>query len=283
MSRWATQITWDDVPHLDDEAKAAIIESYLPHERDARSKGIPALGAGAIYPISESELVCDPIEFPLWYKHVFGMDVGWNKTAAIWGALDPETDVLYLYSEYYRGQAEPPIHAEAIKSRGVWIPGVIDPAARGRAQKDGEQLFSIYQRLGLKLTTADNAVEAGIYKVWTRMSTGRLKIFRTLQSLLAEFRIYRRDDKGKPIKDMDHLLDSLKYLCATGVDLATPVPYEYWPKNAAGFRGLPIRNHPKHQVEYNPMSAAWSPQQQQQSNQPGNFQPWMPHSPGNVR
>ena len=28
------------------------------------------------------------------------------------------------------------------------------------------------------------------------MSTGRLKVFRTLQSWLAEYRLYRRDEKG---------------------------------------------------------------------------------------
>ena len=44
----------------------------------------------------------------------YGLDVGWNKTAAIWGARNPETGVIYLYSEYYRGQAEPQVHVEAI-------------------------------------------------------------------------------------------------------------------------------------------------------------------------
>src|SRR5690348_15083971 len=175
MTRWAVQISWDDVPHLDAKAKASIIDSYLPHEREARTKGIPSLGAGAIYPIPESDIVCEPFEFPLWYRHVFALDVGWNRTACLWGAVDPETDVLYLYSEYYRANAEPPIHAAAIQSRGKWIPGVIDPASRGRSQKDGEQLLQIYQQLGLPLVIADNGVESGLYTVWTRMSTGRLK------------------------------------------------------------------------------------------------------------
>lgn len=277
MTRCAVQIGWDDVPHLDEAAKKAIIDSYLPHEREARSKGIPSLGAGAIYPIPESDIVCEPFEFPLWYKYVYAMDVGWNRTAALWGAIDPESDTLYLYSEYYRGQAEPPIHAEAVKARGKWIPGVIDPAARGRSQKDGEQLYAIYVTLGLRLTEADNAVESGIYRVWTRMSTGRLKIFRTLQNLLAEFRVYRRDEKGKPVKENDHLLDGLRYMCGKGCDIATPVPYEYWPKGAAAqARGLP-RAQQRHEYNYNPLSAAWSvPQTQPGNTQP--FQPWMPHT-----
>src|SRR5262245_19466063 len=140
MKKFTVQAGWEDIPHLDEKGKATLLSSYLPHELEARTRGIPSLGAGAIYPVAERDLVCDPFEFPLWYKHAYGFDVGWNRTAVIWGALDPESDVLYLYSEHYRGQAEPPIHVEAIKARGKWIPGTIDPAARGRNQRDGEKL-----------------------------------------------------------------------------------------------------------------------------------------------
>ena len=80
------------------------------------------------------------------------------------------------------------------------IPGVIDPAARGRSQHDGEQLLDIYKQLGLKLTVADNGVESGIYSVWERLSSGRLKIFGNMQNLLAEMRIYRRNEKGAVVK-----------------------------------------------------------------------------------
>ena len=79
----------------------------------------------------------------------------------LWGAYDPEQDRWTLYHEYYRGQAEPSIHATAIKAPGTWIRGVIDPAARGRSQVDGRQLMETYQDLGLELTEAVNAVETG--------------------------------------------------------------------------------------------------------------------------
>lgn len=32
------------------------------------------------------------------------------------GALDRATDTLYLYHEHYRSQAEPVVHAEAIRA-----------------------------------------------------------------------------------------------------------------------------------------------------------------------
>lgn len=219
-----TQCGWDDVPHLDPQIKAEMIAKLPPHQRDARTKGIPALGSGAIYPIVESEFVVDDMPLPAHWPRSYGMDVGWNRTAAVFGAWDRDTDTLYIYSEHYRGQAEPSIHADAIKARGDWMQGAIDPASRGRGQKDGEQLLALYQELGLQLTLADNGVEAGIYEVWQRLSTGRLKVFRSCTNLLAEYRLYRRDDKGRVVKENDHALDGLRYLVMSGRDIASYPP-----------------------------------------------------------
>ena len=224
MSRYVVMATWDDAPHLTEAQKKELWESIPPYQRDARSKGIPQLGSGAIYPVPESEIVVDDFELPVYWPRVYALDVGWNRTAALWGAWDRESDYVYLYSEHYRGQAEPPIHAAAIRARGSWIPGVIDPAARGRGQKDGEQLFQDYRDLGLDLSMANNAVEAGIYQVWTRLSTGRLKVFKSCINWLAEFRLYRRDEKGKIVKEFDHLMDDTRYLIVSGIERAITEP-----------------------------------------------------------
>ena len=213
-----------DVPHLDEKTKAELLASTPPYLRDARTKGIPGLGSGAIYPIAESEFVVDPFKIPAFWPRAYALDIGWNKTACVWGAWDRSVGMLYLYTEHYRGQVEPSIHASAIKARGEWIPGVVDPAARGRAQKDGERLIEIYQNLGLKLVKADNAVEAGIYDVWERLSTGRLKVFSTMQNLLAEYRIYRRDEHGAIVKANDHALDAMRYLVRSGQAVAIVEP-----------------------------------------------------------
>lgn len=223
--KFTVTCTWDEVPHLSEAKKAELWERVPPHQRDARSKGIPALGAGAIYPVPESDIVM--ADFPLaeHWPRAFGFDVGWNRTAAVWGALNRETDTLYLYSEHYRGEAEPSVHAAAIRARGEWITGAIDPAARGRSQVDGRQLVSMYSDLGLRLHDADNSVEAGIYKVWQRLSTGRLKVFGSLQNWLTEFRLYRRDEKGRIVKQQDHLMDATRYLESELPNIArTPKP-----------------------------------------------------------
>lgn len=224
MTRHVTIASWQDAPHLTEQMKADMLAGMPPHQRDARSKGIPALGSGAIYPVPESEIVCDPFEMPPYWTRSYGMDVGWNRTAAIWQAHDKDADIVYLWSEHYRGQAEPSIHAEAIRSRGAWMLGVIDPASRGRGQSDGQQLFRNYIDLGLNLSLAENGVEAGLFDVWQRLSTGRLKVFKTLQNWLSEYRIYRRDEKGKIVKEGDHLMDATRYLIVSGLNCGTVAP-----------------------------------------------------------
>lgn len=100
------------------------------------------------------------------------------------------------------------------------MPGVIDPASRGRTQIDGQQLFNRYKGLGLDITVANNAVETGLYDVWQRMSSGRLKVFRSCVNWVNEFRLYRRDDKGRVVKENDHLMDAMRYMIVSGVQRA---------------------------------------------------------------
>jgi hypothetical protein len=128
------------------------------------------------------------------------------------GALDRDNDTVYLCGEHYRGHAEPPIHAVAIKARGN-LPGWIDPASNASSQVDGQRLLPIYRGLGLSLQTADNAREAGIYAAWTRLSTGRLKVFQSCRNWLDEFRIFARDENGKIINESKfHLMAATRYL-----------------------------------------------------------------------
>lgn len=211
VGKYVVMAGWNDVPHLSEEDKAVLLASIPPYQRDARTKGIPQLGAGAIYPVPESEISCQRFDIPREWKRLYGLDVGWKVTAAIWLAQDPNTNIWYAYSEYYKGESEPSIHASAIRSRGEWIPGVIDTAARGRNQIDGDNLHAMYKDLGLKLHDADKAVETGLFTVWELLSSGQLIVFSDLKRFWDEYRLYRRDESGKVIKTNDHLMDAFRY------------------------------------------------------------------------
>ena len=62
----------DDAEHYTPEQRQAIINAYPEHEREARTKGIPSLGSGRVFPISEETIVCDAVQIPEhWYQSGF--------------------------------------------------------------------------------------------------------------------------------------------------------------------------------------------------------------------
>jgi hypothetical protein len=225
MSKFYVTATWDDVPHLSEQAKAELLKEIPSYQRDARTRGTPQLGAGAVFPIAETDIAVTDFFIPDHWRRGYALDVGWNKTAAIWGAHDNEAGVTYLYSEHYRGRAEAIIHSEAIKSRGSWIPGVIDPAANASDQKDGRRLKDIYQGTGLDLENAANSREAGIELTRTRLSEGRLKVFKSLSAWWTEFRTYQRNEHGVIMDEHKyHLMACMRYLILSGRDRWKPRP-----------------------------------------------------------
>jgi phage terminase large subunit-like protein len=210
--RAVVQAGWADAPWLGEDMRARMAANCPPHLLEARMHGYPSIGSGNVYPVPLEEITCDPFPIPSHWKHMYALDVGWTRTAVLWAAQNPEDNKIYIYSEHYQGDARPEVHASAIKHRGEWIRGVVDPAARQRSQKDGEKLISIYRSLGLKIIPANNEVESGVYNTWGGLSGGRIKIFKNLTNFQKEYVVYARDDKGKIIKANDHLMDCLRYI-----------------------------------------------------------------------
>lgn len=228
MAKWVCRLDWLDSPHLTEKAKEEMRSSYSPHERDAREHGYPALGSGAIYPVSEEDVVCKPFEIPENWPRCAGLDVGWKKTACIWMAYDKKSDCMYFYSEYYRGYAEPAVHANAILARGRWMPILIDSHSNAHAQSGEASLLELYTDLGLNVIPANNGpktLEPGILDVYQRLSSGRAKIFNHLSNTLDEFRSYCYDKHGKPDKNMaDHLLDAMRFVIVQGLQVVERPP-----------------------------------------------------------
>ena len=224
----------DDVPHLTAAEKAKILRGVAPWELQARKSGIPGHGIGAIYPIAENVMTIAPIDIPKHWPRSYGMDPGWNCTAVIWFAWDTDHGYVdregatrypaYAYDEYYRGQEHPAVHVAAIRTRGPWIPGVIDPAAEKARGPDGELLIETYRSLGLNVHKADNTVVSGLIRCWDMLSTQQLRIFDTLVNWRKEIRLYKRDEKGVVLKRNDHLMDAMRYNVMSGYDVARPPP-----------------------------------------------------------
>lgn len=190
-----------------------------------------------IYTLPDKDLVVPAFSIPDHWQRACGLDIRWQTAAAIWGARDPESGVLYLYDEY-RQDADPDVHVTAIHARGQWIPGLIDPAGNARDQVDGQRLLEIYWNLGLHLQSIDNSLESGILDVRQLMNSGRLKVFASLTRFLEERRLYRRDERDQVVKDQDHLLDATRCLVIGRSRMRTkPRPSLPMPSRDYGPRG----------------------------------------------
>ena len=168
-----TQCDWEQAPHLDAAAKAQLLASTPPYQRDARTKGIPQLGAGAIYPVAESEIVVPYFDRSrLTGRAATAWTSAGTAPRRCWGALDRENGVAYLYHEYSRAQAEPLIHAAGIKALGEWIQGVVDPACLGSSQIDGRTLMEMYGELGLHRVACGSSRRSGTGSASSASITG---------------------------------------------------------------------------------------------------------------
>ena len=229
MAKLVMQIQWDDCPHLlppylSAQKRLEFENALLPHQREARKTGRPALGAGAIYQVPESEIKVEPFEIPSYWWQGMGLDVGWSCTAGVKLALDPDTDVMYVTNCYREGHKQPHTHIHGLKAMQPWkdIPWACDPAANAANQSDGTSLFRQYCELGLNLRNAKNAVWAGIFAITTRMQSGRFKVFSTLKPWWTEFRLYRTErsetasgERVVVVKKNDHLMDATRYAAFT--------------------------------------------------------------------
>lgn len=204
---------WEDVPHLSEEWKKQQLAEYSPSQRTARSKGIPSMGSGKIFPVDEDFIRCEPFKIPEYWPRVYGYDFGWKKTAAVWIAQDPVTKVKYLYAEYKQGEVADYVHAQCVKSKGSWIRGIADPSGGGR-RDDGTLKIDYMRSLGLELIPGHNSLVVGIGKLLNQMESGLFKVFSTCENWFKEYRVYRYDlnDPNKPARDQDdHELDATRY------------------------------------------------------------------------
>jgi phage terminase large subunit-like protein len=199
--RHVTNMTIDDVQHYSAEQKRIIIDAYPEHEREARSKGIPMLGSGRIFPVAEEALREAPLtQIPAHWRQLIGADFGWeHPTAFVHLAHDPDADCLHVTKVYRRNREVALIHAAAIKPWGTWIP-VAWPRDALNHDKGGScaQLCHQYRDHGLHMLSESAAfpdkrgygVEAGVADMLERMRTGRFKVDANLADWWQEFRRY---------------------------------------------------------------------------------------------
>ena len=218
-ARHITSMTIDDVQHYSEEEKATIIASYPPHELEARTKGIPTLGSGRIFPVPEHALAIEHKEFPAHWPKIGAMDFGWDHPfAAVEMVWDRDSDTVYVSKTHRLKEATPIIHAAALRSWGKELPWAWPrDGKRETLEGAGVALAQQYRAQGLNMLPqhaqfedGSISVEAGLMAMLTRMQMGKLKVFKHLNDWFEEFRLYHRKD-GKVVKEGDDLMAATRY------------------------------------------------------------------------
>lgn len=217
MSKHVTRMTINDAEHYTPQQIVDIVAGYPEHERDARAKGIPVLGSGRIFPITEDSISIDPIEILKHWPQINGLDFGWDHPQACVNlAWDRDADIVYVCKTYKKSQTTPEIASIALRGWGKWVPTAWPHDGLQHDKGSGKELASQYRTAGLNMHTEHAThkqggfgVEAGLMDMLDRMKSGRFKVFRTLTEWFDEFRLYHRQD-GRVFKQFDDLMSATR-------------------------------------------------------------------------
>jgi phage terminase large subunit-like protein len=222
--RAVVTMTIDDAEHISPEERAKIVAGYLPHEREARARGIPSLGAGRVFQFPEDDITCYPFEIPAHYALLWGIDFGLNHPfAAVLLAWDRESDVVYVAHAIRMSDALPINHAAAmkpvLKGFGKQIPVAWPQDGTQRREFEGDLVptAKVYKAHGLrmldshaKFVDGSNSTEAGLLMMQERFASSRMKVFSNLSQWFEEYRQYHRDQEGRLVKVRDDLMSATR-------------------------------------------------------------------------
>ncbi len=224
--------TWEDAPHLSREDKARLAASYREHERDARTKGIPMMGEGAILPIADENIVVDAFPVPPHFVRIKGCDFGFEHYGA--GseiAWDRGQDIIYVIDCYREKGQLAPYHAAWFNKANRWVPVSWPHDGMNTEKSGGAKVKEAYVLHGVNMLSksarypksAGQDTEKGgpqdqwavIDEIRERMQTGRFKVFRHLSQWLEEKRSYHVksgvDGKVIIVSRRDDILKSTFY------------------------------------------------------------------------
>lgn len=219
--------TWDDAPHLADEDKARLSAAYRDHERDARTKGVPMMGEGAVFPVPDEQIKVQPFQIPDHWAHIKGCDFGIDHPAAgAHIAWDRDEDVIYVTGCYRKANETAPYHAAWLNKGNSRIPVAWPHDGMNREKSGGKTLAQAYRELGVNMLpksarykrapneTQDKGgpqpVEPIVNEILDRMLTGKFKVFANCNEWFEEKRSYHRKD-GLIVARRDDILKATFY------------------------------------------------------------------------
>jgi phage terminase large subunit-like protein len=218
FDRALVMMTIDDVGHFTDNEKEQIIASYPEYEREARTRGIPMLGSGRVFPVTMESISCKPFEIPEHWPLLGGIDFGWDHaTGCVATAWDRDADCIYITHVYKERERTPSQMAVELKHwNGNAMPWTWPHDGYVHDRGSGVSIADQYRREGVRMLrehatfeTGGHGLEAGLLDMLQRMQSGRFKVFHHLEDWFGEFNIYHRKD-GRVVKESDDLISATR-------------------------------------------------------------------------
>lgn len=216
--RVVVNATLDEAMHFSEAEKKRRLAGYLAHERDARAKGLPMLGSGAVYTFSEDTIKEAPIPWGdvphSWFK-LWGIDFGIDHPfGAVLGAWDKDIDVIHILAALRMRDGLPIMHAAQMREIAAAAPVAWPHDGHSRDKGSGDELSKTYAKHKLNMLAEHASFESGGYsreaavlEIAERSTTGRFKVCAHLSDWFSEFRLYHRKD-GLIVKLEDDLMSA---------------------------------------------------------------------------
>ena len=209
--------TMHDNPILTDEVREQAANDFSGVFYERKVLGLWVLAEGLIYPHYKDAIV--KTEDRAYTEYQISADYGISNPMAfaLFGYCD---GVWYMVDEYYhsgRDTNQQKIDEDYLQDLKKFVGAakisrvIVDPSALS--------FINLLRRSGWMIKRADNDVLNGISDTATALKTGKMKINDRCRNALKEFSLYSWDNKAKgedrPIKEHDHIMDSLRYFVYT--------------------------------------------------------------------
>lgn len=214
--------TWDDAPHLDEDAKKQILAMYPAYQRDMRSLGLPLMGAGLIFEHSRDQISCPRFDIPEHFFLLNGCDFGWDHPQAhVQLAIDPDSSIVYVTQAWKASKKQPFEAWQAIKDWAEGVPTAWPHDGNQHEKGSAKQQKDYYEEAGWNMLDEHSkwpdggiGVEAGLMKLNELMMLGKFKVFNDLWEVLEEIREYHRkqmpNGMSQIVKVKDDIIDAIR-------------------------------------------------------------------------
>lgn len=228
-------VSWADCPHITPEIAKQLLAGIPAYQHDMRTKGLPVIGSGAVFPYEDESITVNDINIPPHWPVVAGIDFGKmvDPSVIVFTAYDPDSGRYYIFKEIYLDEdRSPKAIADAIKeSEYPGITCVLPHDAFGEAPETAANLLREYginvyiqpfrnpteTKQGLNILKASGGhvaeIEPGLTMMRYMFDEQKLKVWRGCNQWLKEKRAYfYKPSNGKQERTgADHCIDASRY------------------------------------------------------------------------